>query len=213
MALSKRQRFDASPEIERITECRLRTCAAPSRIAVNLEIHDKLELRMQPVSNDNFGPLIAYLVPGATAFWGLSRFSPTLQVWLAASPENVPTISGFLYLTLASLTVGMTVTALRWAIVDHLHAWTGLPPPRLDFSRLAGRVDAYHLLIDIHYRHYQFYANMLIATAIAYACHRVSVPGVSVMDAGFLILETVFFATSRDTLRKYYVRIEQLLTD
>src|SRR4051812_28341633 len=76
---------------------------------------------MQTVTNDSFGPLIAYLVPGATVLLGLSQFSPTLQSWFAAAPAETPTIGGFLYLTVASLTAGMTVNAVRWATIDNLH--------------------------------------------------------------------------------------------
>lgn len=170
---------------------------------------------MQNITSTNFGPLIAYLVPGATALWGFSRFSPAIAAWFAAAPDNTPTISGFLYLTVASLTVGMTITALRWAIVDKLHAITGLRSPPLDFSRLGDRVDAFNLLIEIHYRHYQFYANMFIATAIAWTCHRIELGTLlhaDMIDAGFVILEAIFFTTSRDTLRKYYLRTKQLMS-
>ena len=168
---------------------------------------------MQDVTNSNFGPLIAYLVPGATALWGLSLFIPPVHAWFAATPADAPTISGLLYLTLASLAVGMTVTAIRWALVDTLHGVTGLPPPTLDFSQLGDRVEAFNLLIEIHYRHYQFYANMVVATAIAYVCYRIhasgSLPGWP--DALFVAVEVIFFATSRDTLGKYYARSAQLL--
>ena len=170
---------------------------------------------MQTVSNANFGPLIAYLVPGATALWGFSLFSPTLAGWFAATPENAPTISGFLYLTVTSLTIGMTITAVRWAIVDQLHALTGLPPPKLDFSGLASRVDAFSLLIEIHYRHYQFYSNMFVAIGIAYICHRIHIGTrwhIDLIDPGLVLLEAIFFLTSRDTLRKYYQRTQQLLS-
>ncbi|MFO1003481.1 MAG: hypothetical protein U0936_24375 [Planctomycetaceae bacterium] len=140
--------------------------------------------------NDNFGPLIAYLVPGATALYGLSLFIPGLAGWFAATPTHAPTISGFLYLTVASLAAGMTITAVRWAIVDHIHALTGLKPPTLDFSKLADRVGAMQLLIEIHYRHYQFYANMFVATAFAYACHRLQnglSSEVGIVDAGAIM--------------------------
>ncbi len=170
---------------------------------------------MQSISNDNFGPLIAYLVPGATTLWGIGRFSPTIESWFHVTPANAPTISGLLFLTIVSLAVGMTITAIRWAVVDQLHASTGLRAPPLDFSQLSGNVDALSLLIEIHYRHYQFYANMFVATAIAYACHRSTAPaslGVGWIDLGVLALECIFFSTSRDTLRKYYVRTQQLLT-
>lgn len=169
---------------------------------------------MQSVSTANFGPLIAYLVPGATALWGLSEFSPTIRTWFAVTTPESPTISGFLYLTVASLAVGMTITAIRWAVVDRLHAATGLPPPDLDFSRLAGRVDAFALLIDIHYRHYQYYANMSVAMPIAYLCHRFAsgaMLSLGWLDLGFVAVEAVFLTTSRDTLSKYQVRTRQLL--
>lgn len=32
-------------------------------------------------------------------------------------------------------------------------------------------------------------------------------------DAGFIALEVIFLAASRDTLRRYYIRGEQLLSD
>ena len=109
----------------------------------------------------------------------------------------------------------MTVSAVRWAVVDTLHGRTGLPLPRLDFSRLGGNVTAYQLLIDIHYRHYQYYANMFVAMAIAFVCYRVNL-GIAFKigwpDVAFALLETVFLMTSRDTLRKYYMRSEQLLS-
>ena len=167
---------------------------------------------MQSVSNDNFGPLIAYLVPGATALFGLSFFSPVLRMWMSITPTEAPTIGGFLYLTIASLAAGMTVSAVRWGLVDTLHRWTGVAMPALDFSNLGDRVEAYALLIEIHYRHYQFHANMLVAVAFAYGCYRLSSPGWGWIDAGVLVIEIVFFLSSRDNLRKYYARVQQLLS-
>jgi hypothetical protein len=169
---------------------------------------------MQNVSDSSFGPLIAYLIPGTTALWGLSRFSPSLQALFAIVPAGAPTIGGFLYLTLAAMAVGMTVTAIRWVVIDQLHRVTGLPPPHLDFSKLPGKVESLALLIEIHYRHYQFYANMAVALVIAYGCYRMSLETIYEAgwpDSAFLFLQGVFLAMSRDTLRKYYRRSEQLL--
>ena len=41
---------------------------------------------MPSVSHANFGPLVAYLVPGATVLLGFSQFSPMLRSWLAVAP-------------------------------------------------------------------------------------------------------------------------------
>lgn len=170
---------------------------------------------MHSVSNTNFGPLVAYLVPGATALLGFSPFSQTLRSWFAKAPDGTPTIGGFLYLTVASLAAGMTVNAVRWALIDTVHARTGLSPPRLHFSRLADRVEAFALLIEIHYHHYQFHANMAVALAAAYVGYRASLGGIlplALPDLAFVVLEAIFIATSRDTLRKYYTRTGQLLS-
>ena len=161
----------------------------------------------------NLGPLIAYLVPGATVLAGLSPFLPVVQSWLEGTAPNSPTIGGLLYLSLASLAAGMTVSAIRWATVDSFHSWTGLRPSKLNFAHLPGKVEEYRLLIEIHYQHYQFYANMLVAVFIAYIGYRVHVgfvaPGLP--DLAAVTLEPIFFFTSRDTLRKYYTRSRQLL--
>ncbi len=170
---------------------------------------------MTNVSNANFGPLIAYLIPGVTVLAGLSPFSPTLQSWFATAPENTPTLGGFLYLTVAALTAGMTVSAVRWALLDTVHRRTGLPPPPIDFSRLGKNVEAFGLLIRIHYEHYLFYSNMVLATALAYGSYRASLGGlfpVRWLDVAFIAVEIVFYATSRDTLRKYHTRSEQILS-
>ena len=167
---------------------------------------------MQAVSNDNFGPLVAYLVPGGVALAAIRPYSPTLDVWFSASPSNAPTLGAFLYLTVAAIAAGMTVSAIRWAVIDRLHALTGLKPPSLDFSRLQENLQAIVLLIEIHYRHYQFYANMFVATGFWFLMRRAQVgTQFAPIDFAALAAECVFFATARDTLRKYYTRTDQVL--
>lgn len=169
---------------------------------------------MQTISNDTFGPLVAYLIPGATALIGFEPYSPLLRSWLASAPPDAPTIGGFLYLTLASLAAGMTMNAVRWAVLDPIHAVTGLSMPAFNFARLAGREQAFALLIDIHYKHYQFHGSMLIATAVAYVGWRSAegfASGVGMFDLLVALLEVVFFLMSRDTLGRYQRRAAQLL--
>lgn len=169
---------------------------------------------MQSISNDTFGPLIAYLVPGATVLVGLSPFLPVVQSWLDGTATSAPTIGGLLYLSLASLAAGMTVSAVRWVVVDTWHSRTGLAAPKFDFTQLPGRVDEWRLIIEIHYKHYLYYANMLVAVFVAYVGYRIHVgfarPGLA--DLAFVTLEPVFYLTSRDTLRRYYARTDQLLS-
>ena len=170
---------------------------------------------MQSVTNANFGPLVAYLLPGATVLLGISPFSSLVRSWFAISPAGTPTIGGFLFLTVASIGVGMTVSAIRWLVIDTLLRLTGLPPPPKDFSRLGPNVEAFGLLIEIHYRHYLCYANLCVALAIAYTCYRVRLGNTATvgwLDALSVLLEGIFLAASRDTMKKFHVRSHQLLS-
>jgi hypothetical protein len=169
---------------------------------------------VQTVSNDNFGPLIAYLVPGATVLASLSPYSGTLRGWFSIGTADAPTVGGFLFLTVAALAAGMTVSAVRWAVVDPALRLTGLPEPAHDFSRLAGNLDAVRFLTEVHYHHYLFYANMAVACAGAYAATAVR-PGLIWPNgwavAAFVALEFVLLAAARDALAQHRRRTAQVL--
>lgn len=168
---------------------------------------------MNEVTNNNFGLLIAYLLPGFVALCGIGLVLPSVRTLLVV-PQAGPTIGGFLYLTLACAALGVTISTVRWAIVDPIHFWTGIPKPKWNFGNLQENVTAFSMLVEIHYRYYQFHANMLIAVAVLFVFFRMSqgfVIGLGWLELAFGLLELVLFAGSRDTLRKYYSRSEQLL--
>ena len=169
---------------------------------------------MKEVSSSNFGLLIAFLLPGFVVLWGASYFSGTIALWLSGSGET-PTVGGFMYVTLASVAAGVTVSTVRWAVIDTIHHWTGLSQPHWDFSRLQDNVAAYNVLNEIHYKFYQFHGNLLIALFFVYVARRVHfgffAEPLGWVDLGCLLLSVILFVGSRDTLRKYYVRVSQLL--
>ncbi len=42
-----------------------------------------------------------------------------------------------------------------------------------EVSELPGRVDAFNMLIEIYFWHYQYHSNMFVATAISWICRRI----------------------------------------
>ena len=170
---------------------------------------------MRDISPFNFGLMVAYLVPGFVVLWGASAYSETIRTWLAVAPQSAPTVGDLLYATLASVACGMTVSALRWAIIDTLHHRTGIPPPAWDFSRLPERLAAYQTLVEQHYNFFQFYANTLVALTLTYFARRLSTATPANPwgwgDAAFGVVCVVLFLGSRDALRKYYRRAGELL--
>jgi hypothetical protein len=168
-----------------------------------------------PLTNENFGLVIAYVLPGFVALWGVSYFSPTVASWITASQQGAPSVAGFMYVTLASIGTGLTVSGVRWLVIDTIHHCTGLTRPAWKFVNLDDKLQGFLTLNEGHYRYYQFYGNMFIAAGFTYGAWLVS-NGKGPRAAGwanlyFLALEIVLFANSRDTLAKYYSRVAQLL--
>ncbi len=167
------------------------------------------------LTEQNFGLLIAFVLPGLVTLWGVSFFSPTVAAWLRVTPAGAPTIAGFLFVTLASVAAGLIVSAVRWAVVDSLHHATGIEPPPWDFGRLDEQLPIFLALVENHYRFYQFYANMFIAAAFTYRMYLVAAGRSPFAELGetlaFLLLEVILFAGSRDALAKYYARTGRLL--
>lgn len=167
---------------------------------------------MPPSLDRTFGILIAFILPGFVALAGASQFSPTIAGWLLVKPSLDSSMSGFLFVTLSSLTAGMIASAFRWLIIDGIHHHYSLPTPKLDFSRLQANLDAFQLAVEHNYRHYQFYANMIPATLFYSVVDQVEHGLWPLFPSTLLlILELVFWATSRDCLRRYYERIAQFL--
>jgi hypothetical protein len=159
--------------------------------------------------------MVAFVIPGFVALWGASQVSMPIRVWMFGADLAGPNVGSVLYVTLASLGAGMAAGAVRWALIDTLHHLTGVQRPKLDFRKLEERLAAFYAVVDNHYRFYQFYANTLVASAFAYFVYRFGPQGPGRLgawpDAAFLLVVLVFGAASRDALRRYYVRAEELL--
>jgi hypothetical protein len=161
----------------------------------------------------DFGLLIAYVLPGFVALWGGTYVAAPLRPWLLGDAGGAPTVGGFLFTTVAAVAAGLTVSTVRWLVVDTLHHRTGVRPPDWDFAALGERAAAFGLMVDHYYRYYQFYANALVALGWVLAARRWSVgwARVGAADVGIVALMAVFYLGSRDALRRYYTRGGQLL--
>lgn len=166
---------------------------------------------MREVSSRNFGLLIAYIIPGFVALWGVAQVSPLAASWLGQESLSGPSVGGFLYVTIASVGLGMTASALRWLIVDSFHTVTGASRPTWSDRELHERLSGYQWLIDNHYRYYQFYGNTLVAMLFTYGIYVAQgVDGASIA-IGVLLLSGLFLAVSRNTLNRYHSRAATLL--
>ena len=168
------------------------------------------------LSNENFGLVIAYILPGFVALWGVSYFSPTVESWITASQQGAPSVAGFMYVTVASLAAGLTVSGVRWAIIDNIHHLTGVVPPAWKFVNLDDKLQGFLTLNESHYRYYQFYAEYVHRGrrsrirlgwfGMGRGCGLPAGP-----TCTSLSWKSSCSSNSRDTLAKYYSRVAQLL--
>lgn len=166
---------------------------------------------MRDVTTANFGLLIAYVVPGLIVLFGVEPCFPMVSEWFHGTSVDGPTVGGFLFVTVVAVGLGQIVSTTRWMLLDSIHHLTGVRKPRLRFDRLGESVLALEQLIEMHYRHYQWHGNALIAINACWALrsyhHGMSKTGVLAVIA----VDMILFAGSRDTLQKYYRRAEELL--
>ena len=158
-------------------------------------------------SLNNFGLVIAYVLPGFTALQGFPLLASNSTAWGTGGDPNPP-LTAFLSGTVMALAAGLTVSAIRWLVIDKLHQKTGLRRPARDYALLERNVAAVEYLDLVHYRYYKFYANMVVALVWSYAArdHLLGWQG-----APSLALALLFFFASRAALSKFYTRTAELL--
>lgn len=162
---------------------------------------------MEENSLTDFGLVIAYILPGFTALNGFPLVSASGTAWGTGGDPN-PSLTAFLSGTVMALAAGLTVSAVRWLVIDRIHHWTGLRRPARDYSLLGRSVEAVRYLDLVHYRYYKFYANTVVALLWAYATRDHALGWTGATD---LLLAVLFFLASRDTLGKFYQRTTELL--
>lgn len=162
----------------------------------------------------NFGLIISYLLPGFTFFWGLSLHSVTLASWISTDQSSQPTVGGFFFVTLLSLTIGLIIGMLRWMIIDTVHHLTGIQKPFWDYRQLQNKIQGFQRLVEDHYNYYKFYSGMFLAGLFCYISLWFNEEVVFAdywIHFCFVLIESALLIASRDTLRNYYQRVASLL--
>lgn len=167
---------------------------------------------MPDITRNNFGLVIAYVIPGFVALWGAGSVSPIVRSWLQPMPNLPASLESVFFVTLASVAAGMTASAIRFATIDQIHHWTGLRRPVWDDRRLQRNLQAFDAVVEDHYRFYQFHANSAVSLAFVFLTWWFTTTLHPVfLTLGFIGIEAILLATSRDNLAKYYVRASQVL--
>jgi hypothetical protein len=169
---------------------------------------------MMSNSSNQFGLIVAYLLPGFIGLAGIAPLVPVVRAWLVPVTYAEASLGPPIYAVLAATTLGMFLSCFRWLLIDHVHQWTGVRPPRWDDRQLQAHLAAFNYLVESHYRYYQFVANSLVGVLFSYLINRMlgtlQVLGI-VTDVACVAVCGALFAASRDALTKYYGRTSKLI--
>ena len=174
---------------------------------------------MKDVTEKNFGVVIAFWLPGFLFLWGLSYSVADVGQWFANSrTSDMPTVGGFLYVTLASLACGLVISAFRGTIFDNLLYWLHcLDRPDINYSALRTKdtLVAFQSAIENHYRYYQYYSHSLIAVVAAFVYHLVVEKSIQPLSLSVTIaaVSLVLLFASRNELKRFNERANRITHD
>jgi hypothetical protein len=165
---------------------------------------------------DKFTTIIAFWLPGALLLWVLSYPVPTIAGWFAKSTDGTPTVGGFLFVSLASLVLGVIVNAIRWNLLDRgiFRDLDNLKPTHEQYSKLkdnTNRLAAFQALVDNNYRWYQSYANTAIAIAAGCLIYVIVTKWSWTVVIITVVLLCVLLPASRNELDVFYRRAKLIL--
>lgn len=167
---------------------------------------------MKPVTHQSLGIVIAYLLPGFAALAALSLHSSTVHAWFDASGRDAPTVGGFLYVTVASLGLGLFLNSARGLTLDPLYHRLGVRKHSWDYSRLQANIVAVEFILTQQFRHYQFTGNMLAAVLIAYPLIELSDLQLNwTARLALFASGAVLFLSAKRLLQNYYRRLDEIL--
>ena len=170
------------------------------------------------LKSDTFGLLIAFLLPGSICLSGLALTWPDFGEWLISfSKSTSPTVGGFLFATLASLALGLLISAIRWALLDKPLGWWSVTSPDIDYSQLSNpdKLAAFQAVVEAHYRFYQYYGNALISILVTTPIYYIYSESEISKIAWFIIVIICSFLLlgARDCLVKYFEKTSLVLKD
>ena len=167
-----------------------------------------------------FSLLIAFLLPGLIALFGVATVDTTVRAWFSGA-QTGPTFVGLLFVLLAALALNLVITAVRWFLFEYI-SWPfvgSIIPvsPSFDQKKRKGLEVQYIDLRHQFYYHYLAYANAAVALLLGAAAWwflAAETPALNTTLAVFgvaLVTSVILTLAARDAIDRYDKRTESLI--
>ena len=124
---------------------------------------------LKDVTSTTFGLIIAYVLPGLTAFYGLSFFSDRVRTWFDLIFRGDASGGLILFVIFGATVIGLQLSAVRWLLFEQILC-RDCRFDAVELSGIAGarKFAAYRLLIDEQLRYHQFWGAMSFAQLVLF---------------------------------------------
>jgi hypothetical protein len=124
---------------------------------------------IKDVTSTTFGLIIAYLLPGLTAFYAMSFWSLRVENWFDHILSGDASFGLSMFVIFGAIVIGLQLQVARWLVFECLIC----RDCRFDENTLARVSDAekfpvYRLLVDEQLRYHQFWGAMLFAQPLLF---------------------------------------------
>jgi len=173
---------------------------------------------MKDLTSTSFGYLIAFLLPGMFGLYALSFWFPQVELLLHPVLNPDTTVGPSLVFLLIALGMGLCLSAARFFLFEQfLCRKHHLPPNVFALLTADGKLAPFKAVVDEHYRYHQFYGGCAVALWILFlgwwhGQDWMISEQVSYRGLGFILLETLFVVSGRDSFIKFIKRGRTIVT-
>jgi hypothetical protein len=165
---------------------------------------------MEGLTKTTFGLVIAYLLPGFAALYGLSWWSDEVTSFLTES-KAAETSAGIVTFTLmACLTIGLLLNAFCWIFIQRIICGFCLDIKPIGSAPMD--LPLHGSTLDENFRYCQFYGSMVFANGIIFGGWLYSADCFCPIIAtfGFFTLEIVCILSAVEAFRRYTTNYNNL---
>jgi hypothetical protein len=124
---------------------------------------------IRDVTSTTFGLIIAYLLPGLTAFYAMSFWSLRVENWFDRILNGDASVGLIVFVIFGAIVIGLQLSVARTLVFECIIC----RDCRFDATALAGiseagKFTAYRMLIDEQLRYHQFWGAMSLAQPVLF---------------------------------------------
>ena len=173
---------------------------------------------MDKIYSSSFGLVIAFLLPGFIAFYGMINWIGNFNIIYNNLFISSSFLGAFSLIIVISLILGLIITSIKWVLYENIldKSQTLDDNSFKDIGSNRDKLIAFRAAVDEHYRYHQFWSNTSIAIFPSYVhifidlCNNHKYWFLILSLILVLSLEILLFFSAKEAKKKYIIRAKAI---